>query len=655
MDYLPDGFFAKAQVLSMAFVVVLVNWRLLPRMVKVVRKGQQLRVEKLTDVVVYNGPCTVFLNPLGYRNAEYRDAISLGTLDYVRVRDTSESKDRIERGPKLLLLGAYDQVDSTSGGQSHGHGGRSWGNGGAAGSAVKQGVTLSKTEYLWVEDQLTGEFSTVRGPCVWLPGPHDVPSAKKNAIALQENEYVRLQDTATGKRWVAKGKDLVFLEPTWLDGGKMGAWTLKSYEYVRLLDSITGKVSVHRGEGIVFPSATENLLDKQILAAVELSSNEYVRIIDQNSGSIRVVSGPTLVFLGASDKVLDDGKQRAVNVDDENAVLVRDMRNGQLRLVTEKQLFFPGPDDKIEEVRPLIRLADYEAVIVKDKDGVLNFHYGDPKKNSASSPRCFFLQPYTEIVELRWSSGLRRKSRDLIIGSHIRFDCRPQFMWNEIDCRTQDNVELVLETTLFWEVIDLSVMVGKTGNLPGDIYNQIRSQFIKHCAQATLKSFMEQLHTISGKIFAEDQDFYTSRGVKVHSLEITKYMCSEKRTSEVLQQIIEETTNRLNRLSHAESENEVRIYKMQGQLEEEKLNSQLLEIQHRHAKAEAAVSGEAEAERVAAFVKRLEEHVPALDDRISIWQTLRKTDALSVISQGGANLYYTPNDVDLSIKCEPRK
>jgi len=244
---------------------------------------------------------------------------------------------------------------------------------------------------------------------------------------------------------------------------------------------------------------------------------------------------------------------------------------------------------------------------------------------------------------------MRRLKRDLKID---RFDCRPQFMWNEIDCRTKDNVELVLETTLFWEVTDLAVMVRKTGNLTGDIYNQIRSQFIKHCAQVTLKGFMEELHRISREIFQEDAEFYSSRGVKIHSLEVTKYTCSEKRTSEVLQQIIEETTNRLNRLSQAESENEVKIFKMQGQIEQEKLNGELLEIQHEHSKQEAAVSGAAEAERVKAFVQGLAEDVPKLEDRMKMWQTLRKEDALSVVSKGGANLYYTPNDVNLSIKTE---
>merc|ERR1719262_757946 len=54
-------------------------------------------------------------------------------------------------------------------------------------------------------------------------------------------------------------------------------------------------------------------------------------------------------------------------------------------------------------------------------------------------------------------------------------------------------------------------MVRRTGNLTGDIYNQIRSQFIKHAAQKTLKEFMSELHLISKAIFDEDQEFYEIR------------------------------------------------------------------------------------------------------------------------------------------------
>merc|ERR1739848_709645 len=116
-------------------------------------------------------------------------------------------------------------------------------------------------------------------------------------------------------------------------------------------------------------------------------------------------------------------------------------------------------------------------------------------------------------------------------------------------------------------------------------------------------------------------NFYASRGVKVHSLEVTRYACAEARTSEVLQQIIEETTNRLNRLSQAESENEVKLFRMRGEIETQKLNSELLSIQHEHVESEARVVGKAEAQKVSAYVNGLADDVPSLEDRITMWQT----------------------------------
>jgi len=592
-------------------------------------KDDQLRVVKLTETVVFNGPEIKVLNPLAFRSAQVVKAESLGTMDYVKVKDTMTGQERIERGPKLLFLHAYDEIPYDGRGS---------------------GMTLSKTEYLIVEDQLSGDSKMVKGPTVWYPETHDKPSSKRTAIPLQDDEYLRIADTSNGQRFVKRGKDLVFVEPTCkVEGGIRKVITLKANELVRLLDSITGKISVIQGENTVVPGPHEEMLDGGKMSAIDLLVNEYVKIQDQATGENRVEAGPQQIFLGSNDKILDDGKKKAVQVDDEHAVLVRDLSTGQLKLVVENQLYVPGPNEYIDEVRQLYVLADHEAVIIKDKDGNMQFHYGDPQRTTPDCPRSFFLPPHAEVVRLQWSGGMRRLKRDLKIE---RFDMRPQFMWNEIDCRTSDNVELVLETTLFWEVEDLAKMVRKTGNLTGDIYNQLRSQFIKHVAKVTLKKFMEELHKISATIFGEDAQFYDSRGVKIHSLEVTKYTCSEKRTSEVLQQIIEETTNRLNRLSQAESENEVKIFKMQGQIEQEKLNGELLAIQHDHSKTEASVSGAAEAERCSSFLQGLEGSVPKLEDRMQMWQVLRKTDALSVVSQGGASLYYTPNDVNLSIKTD---
>jgi len=293
------------------------------------------------------------------------------------------------------------------------------------------------------------------------------------------------------------------------------------------------------------------------------------------------------------------------------------------------------------------KLSDHQALILKDKEGNFKFFYGSDEKRAADQPRSFFLPPSCEIVKLCWSRGRRRESRDLYISF---FDCRAQYMSFEFNCRTKDNVELILEGTFFWEVTDLPTMVRTTGDTSGDICSHARSQFIKYVAQATLKEFMDDLNKISKKVYEDDNVFYSSRGVKVHSLEVTRYQCADQSTSEVLSQIIQETTNRMNRLSQAESENEVSIFRTQGQIQQEKLNTQLLEIQHEHSQTEARVSGMSEADRISAFLNGLAGTVPKLEERVAMWQTLRKTDALSVISSGGASLYYTPNDVNLSIE-----
>jgi predicted transcriptional regulator len=246
-----------------------------------------------------------------------------------------------------------------------------------------------------------------------------------------------------------------------------------------------------------------------------------------------------------------------------------------------------------------------------------------------------------------WSRGPRRDRKDVWFD---RFDCRPHFMKFEFNCRTSDNVELVLEGILFWELVDLPAMWRHTGDTSGDIVYHLRSKFILQVAQVSLKTFMETLHLISKSILDSDAEFYAARGLKVHSLEVTRYQCADKSTAEILEQIIQETTNRMNRLSQAESENEVNLFRAQGQVEQAKLNAEILKLQREEQEADAQVSGRAEAERVASFLSGLEKSVPLLEDRIKMWQVLRKTDALSVISNGGANLYYTPSDVDLSIE-----
>jgi len=585
-------------------------------------QDEQLIVTALTDTTALNGPGVRFISPL-IKGVEKRKGLLLDTLDYARVKDTLKGEIRIEKGPQLLFLQPYDEVQDQA-----------------------KGTSLSPVQYIFVLDQRSGKKRMEKGPQVFVPGAFEIVLTNiDDALSLQANEYVIILDSATGKKWVQKGEALIFCEPTWQMGSTQTAISLKKTEYVRLADANTGKIRVEKGEQMIFPTTFEDVLDGGKQTAINLKVFEYVKIIDNSTGEVRVVRGEKVVFLGATEQLLDRGKKAAIEVDEEKAAKVRNKKTGELSLMTTKGIFIPKPEEEIDDVQTLVRLMDYEAVILKNQKGEFTFYYGDDKKRG-DKPRSFFVPPYHEINSLCWSKGRRRDERSLNIQ---KIDCRPQFMNFEFNCRTNDNVELVLEGTFFWEISNVEQMVKITGDTTGDICSHARSQFIQLVAKVTLKQFMNDFNNIAKQSHQSDDDFYVKRGVKIHSLEVTRYQCADSSTAQILEQIIQETTNRMNRLQKQESANEVGIFQLQGEIEQEKLKGDLITVRQKHKLLEASGTGTAEAERVNVFMKNVEGQVKDQDKRIALWSTLRKQDALEAVSQGNAKIYFTPADCNLAI------
>merc|ERR1711998_180078 len=460
---------------------------------------------------------------------------------------------------------------------------------------MEQGVSLGKggTRYLLVQDSLQGRKYIEKGPCTFFPGPHESVLEQRDALPLTDKQYVKIKDSLTGQGWVQRGPALVYLEPGW------------------------------------------TLLTRSVQDAIPLKAWEYVQILDKKSGAVRTVQGEALVFLEAHEEV-EGGVQQAGKVDATHAVLVRDRLTGQQRLETKPQLFFPGATEEVLEVRELTTLEEHEACVVRDEQGQFKFH----GCNIEGSQSAFFLPPHCELLQLNWSRGRRRERRDLYIN---KVDCRPQYMSFEFNCRTSDNVELVLEGTFFWQVVDVRAMVANTGDTTGDICSHARSRFIQLISREALQDFMNNFNGLAGKV-CDGDDFYSQRGVKIHTLEVTGYRCADKSTANILQAIIQETTNRMNRLSQQESENEVKMFKLQGDIEQAKIKKQLQD-------SEASIEGAAEAQKAKSFLAGITEQVPQVDARIQMWNTLRKGGALADISNASStSVYFTPADCNLSIE-----
>merc|ERR1719420_887937 len=104
-----------------------------------------------------------------------------------------------------------------------------------------------------------------------------------------------------------------------------------------------------------------------------------------------------------------------------------------------------------------------------------------------------------------------------------KIDLRSQYASFTYDVRTSDNVELVLEGIIFWEIVDVPKMIERTGDVKGDVWYHARSQLIQAVAGATLEQFMSGFNHLVESAAAMDSSFYEDRGVILHTLEVTGY------------------------------------------------------------------------------------------------------------------------------------
>ena len=188
--------------------------------------------------------------------------------------------------------------------------------------------------------------------------------------------------------------------------------------------------------------------------------------------------------------------------------------------------------------------------------------------------------------------------------------------------RTSDNVELVLEGTIFWSVQDVPRMIERTGDPKGDVWYHARSALIQAVAKVTLETFMQSFNTIVSEAAAMDKAFYDARGVVLHNLEVVRYEPKDAETGRTLQAIIQETTNHINRMQQQKSVNEVEKERMEALIDIEKQKAGLIKERVANEKLEASVAGEAEGMKLAqstlAFLEQLEESVADEGKRLAL-------------------------------------
>lgn len=285
---------------------------------RILRHDQQLRVQHFSHISVTNGPGFQFVNPC--KPHSIVQAETLGPMDYVRIRNELDASERAARGPMLLFLGPYERV--------HVRG---------------QGISLTNTQYVIIQDKNTGERRVERGPMVWIPKPRE-EGYVHNAIKLSSNEYVTVQDGLTGVKRIDKGPTI------WFPGAheeyekNFSIW-LDSTEYIAAQDMMNGTMRIDKGPLSWFPGPYDTW---EKGTSVRLTSTQYIIVFNKSTGTLRTVPGPNNWFpepFESPSEVFE-----AVVLLDDEFVKLKDTSTGNRWIQRGKCLVFLEPTWEVEGI-----------------------------------------------------------------------------------------------------------------------------------------------------------------------------------------------------------------------------------------------------------------------------------------------------------------
>eukprot|EP00408_Alexandrium_pacificum_P017842 CAMPEP_0171193466 /NCGR_PEP_ID=MMETSP0790-20130122/20393_1 /TAXON_ID=2925 /ORGANISM="Alexandrium catenella, Strain OF101" /LENGTH=487 /DNA_ID=CAMNT_0011658643 /DNA_START=171 /DNA_END=1634 /DNA_ORIENTATION=+ len=435
------------------------------------------------------------------------------------------------------------------------------------------------------------------------------------------------------------------------------AQRLEPTQYVRIMDMLSGAKRVEEGPKLLFLNAYDQAEANQ--TKIVLKKDQYIRFVDRLTGTERVLRGPQTIVPGPWEESAQ-GRQQAKFVNRDSAVVVLNKVDGTQRLHTTPGVFFPSAYETVLEERSLIRVLPHETMVVRNKFGRYLIYSGAGGNATGTS---FFLGPYDKLVEMEWSvfsapsdvNPVQTITKETV----TVIDMRVRKVEYQYEVRTNDNVNLRLQGTIFWKITDVSRTISMTDDPAGDVWHHARSALIQAVSKADLDTFMRSFNALVQVSFRQQaaDGFYVQRGVEVQSMEVTKYDCVDPETAATLQDIIKETTNRINRLQAQRSENDVQFAKLRADIVLERQRTQLIQTQAFNERLAAEKDGEAKgaelAKSAATFIDGLNASLPSVEQRVDLYKLHKQLEHQNAktksLASGKATLFLTPQDMNLKL------
>eukprot|EP00913_Durusdinium_trenchii_P034495 g32271.t1 len=375
-------------------------------------------------------------------------------------------------------------------------------------------------------------------------------------------------------------------------------------------------------KGMFVPAPYERILQEK--HATLLEPLMYAVVKDHLTGQTRNEVGPQLLQVGPYEELMNVSTKWVLEKD--SYLRLVNKQTGEERVMQGPSVVVPTPVETAPDGKQKAVYIDSQTAVK-----VLNRRNGQQRLDDTTG--VFVPQPYERILEtqrkilvLPHQAVVLRDiygTVSLITGASgggantffmppvqiTMIDLRAQKMFFQNEVRTSDNVRLKLEAT--------------------------------YSSQAS-------------------DTFYSDRGVELQSLEITRFDSVDSETALVLQNIIKETTMRINELQKQESQNAVNAAKLTADIKLEQQRTELIQTQADNERLQKQFQGQSDGQNqvqaALAYISGLSSSVPNVTERVEMYrlqQTLKARQAdTSSLAKGKAQIFMTPQDFNLSLGSE---
>mmetsp|Transcript_68502 Transcript_68502/g.198727 ORF Transcript_68502/g.198727 Transcript_68502/m.198727 type:complete len:850 (-) Transcript_68502:51-2600(-) len=239
-------------------------------------------------------------------------------------------------------------------------------------------------------------------------------------------------------------------------------------------------------------------------------------------------------------------------------------------------------------------------------------------------------------------------------------DLRTQKSFFKFQARTGDNVRMVLEGSVFWQVEDPAKTLATTADPEGDVWSKARSIILEAVSSVAFKDFLSTSSDVMVQAFENNRNltFWTERGLRLVSLELAQFDPTDAKTIADLRSIIAQKVARIVKLTKQTSDSEVRKIAIDADIALESNRTALIEVKAENDRLEAETRGATEggrkAQGVAAFLTGLATLFPGspvppveLYEHYIILRSLEKQ--AKTLFNGRPNIFITSNVTNISL------